>query len=96
MFIIARNSVVVRFDVTDAQANALIAALRRPAAPPRRRNRVSARRNSAATLFRPISGASADGYFDVASACFSPFGGAPEHSPHFGGASQIVDRSWLA
>jgi len=31
LFITARNSVVCRFDVTDAQANALITALRRPA-----------------------------------------------------------------
>ena len=96
MFIIARNSVVVRFEVTDAQTNALIAALRRPAAPPRRRNRGLCEAEKRSYAFRPIFGASADGYFDVASACFSPFGGAPEHSPHFGGASQIVDRSWLA
>jgi hypothetical protein len=31
LFIIVRNSVVVHFEVTDAQTNALIAALRRPA-----------------------------------------------------------------
>jgi hypothetical protein len=30
-----------------------------------------------------------------ASARFGPFGGVAEHSPHFGGASQIVDRSWF-
>jgi len=31
LFIIARNSVAVRLEVTDAQVNAPIAALRRPA-----------------------------------------------------------------
>jgi hypothetical protein len=30
-----------------------------------------------------------------ASARFSPFGAAAEHSSHFGGASQIVLRSWF-
>jgi hypothetical protein len=29
------------------------------------------------------------------SACFWPFGDVAEHWSHFGGANQIVDRSWL-
>ena len=44
----------------------------------------------------PGIGTSAGGYFAVASARLSPFGPAAEHSPHFGGASQIVLRSWFA
>ena len=43
----------------------------------------------------PGIGSLAGGYFAVASARSSPFGPA-EHSPHFGGASQIVLRSWFA